>query len=302
MPTCWPTSARWRRRSAAGPDDVFVSWLPLYHDMGLIGAWLGSFYVGMPLVVMSPLAFLARPQRWLETISRWRGTLSAGPNFAYELCLNAHRRRRTGRARPVELAARLQRCRGGQPRHRAALPAALRRLRPEARSDERRSTAWPRRRSGCCFRRSRAGRASTVSRASTSCASTTRCPRRPTMRARCVSSPVADRCPGTRCASSDADGEPLGERIEGRLRVPRPVCHARLLARPEQTARLFRLRAGSTPVTAPSLAEGDVFVTGRRQGHRDPRRAQPVPAGNRGCGGRGLRRAQGLRGGVRPPR
>ena len=71
----------------AGPDDVFVSWLPLYHDMGLIGAWLGSLYVGMPLVVMSPLAFLARPQRWLEAISRWRGTLSAGPNFAYELCL-----------------------------------------------------------------------------------------------------------------------------------------------------------------------------------------------------------------------
>ncbi len=73
--------------TAAGPDDVFVSWLPLYHDMGLIGAWLGSLYVGMPLVVMSPLAFLARPQRWLEAVSRWRGTLSAGPNFAYELCL-----------------------------------------------------------------------------------------------------------------------------------------------------------------------------------------------------------------------
>ena len=68
-------------------DDVFVSWLPLYHDMGLIGAWLGSLVVGFPLVVMSPLAFLARPQRWLETITRYRGTLSAAPNFAYELCL-----------------------------------------------------------------------------------------------------------------------------------------------------------------------------------------------------------------------
>jgi 1-acyl-sn-glycerol-3-phosphate acyltransferase len=71
----------------ATPRDVFVSWLPLYHDMGLIGAWLGSMYVGFPLVVMSPLAFLARPVRWLEAIGRWRGTLSAGPNFAYELCL-----------------------------------------------------------------------------------------------------------------------------------------------------------------------------------------------------------------------
>lgn len=66
--------------------DVFVSWLPLYHDMGLIGAWLGSLYYGMPLVLMSPLTFLARPQRWLRAIHRHRGTLSAGPNFAYELC------------------------------------------------------------------------------------------------------------------------------------------------------------------------------------------------------------------------
>src|SRR5437879_2713880 len=67
--------------------DVFVSWLPLYHDMGLIGAWLGSLYYAYPLVVMSPLAFLARPERWLWAIHKYRGTLSGGPNFAYELCL-----------------------------------------------------------------------------------------------------------------------------------------------------------------------------------------------------------------------
>ncbi|AFL73771.1 1-acylglycerol-3-phosphate O-acyltransferase [Thiocystis violascens] len=72
---------------AIGPDDVFVSWLPLYHDMGLIGAWLGSLYFGIPLISMSPLAFLARPRRWLQAIHRHRGTLSAAPNFAYELCL-----------------------------------------------------------------------------------------------------------------------------------------------------------------------------------------------------------------------
>ncbi|MDJ0740499.1 MAG: AMP-binding protein [Gammaproteobacteria bacterium] len=71
----------------AGPDDVFVSWLPLYHDMGLIGAWLGSLYYGIPLVIMSPLDFISRPLRWLQAISRYRGTLSASPNFGYELCL-----------------------------------------------------------------------------------------------------------------------------------------------------------------------------------------------------------------------
>src|SRR5262245_35005758 len=67
--------------------DVFVSWLPLYHDMGLIGAWSGSLYYAYPLVLMSPLAFLAWPARWLWAIHRHRGTLSAGPNFAYELCV-----------------------------------------------------------------------------------------------------------------------------------------------------------------------------------------------------------------------
>ncbi len=66
--------------------DVFVSWLPLYHDMGLIGAWFGSLCHGCRLVVMSPLTFLARPERWLRAIDRFGGTLSASPNFGYEIC------------------------------------------------------------------------------------------------------------------------------------------------------------------------------------------------------------------------
>jgi len=72
----------------ASSRDVFVSWLPLYHDMGLIGAWLGCLYFGAPLHVMSPLSFLARPQSWLWAMHRCRATLSAAPNFAFELCLN----------------------------------------------------------------------------------------------------------------------------------------------------------------------------------------------------------------------
>jgi fatty-acyl-CoA synthase len=66
-------------------EDVGVSWLPLYHDMGLIGAWLMPLYFGLPVVVMSPLAFLSRPARWLRAFHRYRGTLGAAPNFAYEL-------------------------------------------------------------------------------------------------------------------------------------------------------------------------------------------------------------------------
>src|SRR4051794_33601839 len=66
---------------------VVVGWLPLYHDMGLIGNVLQPLHAGGRCVLMSPVAFLQRPLRWLEAISRFRGTVSGGPNFAYELCL-----------------------------------------------------------------------------------------------------------------------------------------------------------------------------------------------------------------------
>ncbi len=77
----------WGQAVALRPADVVVSWLPLYHDMGLIGAWLGSLYHACPLVLMSPLDFLARPERWLWAIHQHRGTVTAAPNFAFELCL-----------------------------------------------------------------------------------------------------------------------------------------------------------------------------------------------------------------------
>src|SRR3990167_8243408 len=72
---------------AVTPDDIAVSWLPLYHDLGLIGMWLGSLYHGIPLILMTPFAFLNRDRKWLWNIHYHRGTLSGAPNFAYELCL-----------------------------------------------------------------------------------------------------------------------------------------------------------------------------------------------------------------------
>ncbi|MCC3244861.1 AMP-binding protein [Methylocystis sp. WRRC1] len=73
----------------ASSADRVVSWLPLYHDMGLIGCWLGALYYGAPVMIMSPLAFLADPARWLWAISDHKATISAAPNFAFEFCLKS---------------------------------------------------------------------------------------------------------------------------------------------------------------------------------------------------------------------
>lgn len=64
-----------------------VSWLPPYHDMGLVGGILQPLYVGAPTTLMPPVAFLQKPMRWLEAISHYRATTSGGPNFAYDLCV-----------------------------------------------------------------------------------------------------------------------------------------------------------------------------------------------------------------------
>ncbi len=70
-----------------GPADCFVTWAPLFHDMGLIGGLLQPLYSGASLVLVSPRYFLERPARWLELVSRYRGTVSGGPDFAYRLCV-----------------------------------------------------------------------------------------------------------------------------------------------------------------------------------------------------------------------
>ncbi|HET6854579.1 MAG TPA: AMP-binding protein, partial [Pyrinomonadaceae bacterium] len=68
-------------------QSIIVGWLPLFHDMGLIGNVLQPLYVGAPCVLLSPMSFLQRPFRWLEAISKYRATTSGGPNFAYDFCV-----------------------------------------------------------------------------------------------------------------------------------------------------------------------------------------------------------------------
>ena len=69
-------------------DAVGMSWLPTYHDMGLVGGILMPVFMGRPCVLMSPMTFLQQPIRWLRTISRYGATISGAPNFAYQLCVD----------------------------------------------------------------------------------------------------------------------------------------------------------------------------------------------------------------------
>ena len=103
------------------PDDAVVSWLPLYHDMGLIGSWLFSLYHGLPITILSPLDFLVRPERWLWALSDSGGSLCPAPNFAYELCL---RKIRDEALAGVDLAKWRVAINAGEP----VLPATLERF------------------------------------------------------------------------------------------------------------------------------------------------------------------------------
>ena len=77
-------------------DSVFVTWLPLFHDLGLIGNMLQALYLGASCYLMTPMAFLQRPIRWLRAISSYGGTTSMAPNFAYERCLDIPEDERQG--------------------------------------------------------------------------------------------------------------------------------------------------------------------------------------------------------------
>lgn len=67
---------------------IGVSWLPMYHDMGLVGGVLSPMYMGLSMVLMSPMSFMQRPVRWLKAITKYQASTSGGPNFAYQLCVD----------------------------------------------------------------------------------------------------------------------------------------------------------------------------------------------------------------------
>lgn len=241
--------------------DVFVSWLPLYHDMGLIGAWLGSLYLGLSLVLMSPLYFLARPVRWLEAIHRHGGTLSAAPNFAYELCLK--------RISDAELAGLdLSTWRVAMNGAEAVMPQTVRRFQERFAPFGFRSTAMTpvygmaESSVGLTFPPLERGpRIDVIQRG-------------PFMTSgEAVPATADDPNPlsfvscgralsGHRIRIVDDSGRELTERVEGRLEFTGPSSTQGYFRNPQATARLIRdgwLDSGDRAY----IANGEVFVTGR---------------------------------------
>jgi acyl carrier protein len=242
-------------------DDVFVSWLPLYHDMGLISAWLASLYFAIPLVVMSPLAFLARPERWLRAIQRYRGTLSAAPNFAYELCV---KRIHDAQIEGLDLSSLRIAGNGAEP----VMPETLRRFterfahygfRPEAMTPvyglAECTVAL------LCPPLGRGPRIDRVDRRSFSGAG-----RAAPAAADDASALRFVSCgmplPGHEVRIVDAKGREVDERVEGRLEFRGPAATRGYYRSPTQTQRLFDgtwLDSGDRAY----LAGGEIYLTGR---------------------------------------
>ena len=186
------------------PRDVFVSWLPLYHDMGLIGAWLGSMCLGMPVVIMSPLAFLARPARWLAAIDAYRGTITAAPNFAYELCLRKVSDSELQTLEPFHTADGVERCRARGCQHHGAVRPALCPVRTPPRCPRSRLRTGGGRRGSCLPLPPRPGGAHQVTRSMPSTCAVTGRPFRHSRKVptRSASWRPANPCPAMRSESS----------------------------------------------------------------------------------------------------
>jgi 1-acyl-sn-glycerol-3-phosphate acyltransferase len=244
----------------AGPADIFVSWLPLYHDMGLIGAWLGSLYFAAPLVVMSPLTFLVRPEQWLWAIHRHRATLSAAPNFAFELCLH---KIEDAAIAGVDLSSLRLLANGSE----AVSPATIRRFaarfaqygfRPEAMAP-----VYGLAENGVGLTIPPLGRAPVIDRVDRGALSRSgsAVPARPNDPKALEFVACGHPLPSHEIRIMGPTGE-LGERQEGLLQFRGPSATAGYFANPAKTRQLFDggwLNSGDSAY----IAGGDVYITGR---------------------------------------
>nr|BFE56234.1 AMP-binding protein [Dactylosporangium thailandense] len=233
------------------PADVVVSWLPFYHDMGLIGAVLHPLYAGATAVLMPPTAFLRRPLRWLGAISRYGGTISPAPDFAYHLC--AQIAAANGVPDGLDLRSWRVACDGSEP----VRPATVRRF-----SEVFAGSGFD----GAAFAPSYGMAEATLL---VSGVAPGRAPRivpfdrgdgHPTEVVSCGPWSVDE-------VLVVRDGVPAGDGVEGEVLVRGPNVAAGYWRRPEQTGATFGCRVGEhTYLRTGDLGfvrDGELFVTGR---------------------------------------
>jgi fatty-acyl-CoA synthase len=243
--------------------DVLVSWLPLYHDMGLIGSWLLPLYYGLPLALLSPQAFLARPARWLHALHRHRGTLSSAPNFAYDLCV---RKVRDEELQGLDLSCWRAALNGSEAVSPETLERFARRFAPYGFRAEALMPAYGLAEVAVAFSFSPVGRGARVDTLERSrfehegearpSASTAPHP------LRLVSSGFP--LPGYAVRIVDKAGHLLGERRVGRIEVRGPSLTPGYYRNPEATRAVLHdgwMDSGDLGY----LADGELFVTGRRK-------------------------------------
>jgi len=244
-----------------GGEDVLVSWLPLYHDMGLIGAWLGSLYYAMPLALMSPLAFLVQPARWLWAIHRHRATLSGGPNFAYELCV---RRLQDEQLHGLDLSSWRIAFNGAEPVSADTLEAFARRFAPYGLRREAIMPVYGLAECSVALAFPPLQRGPLIDAIE----------REPFVRGgRCVPAAPGDPSalrmvccgrplPGHQIRIVDGSGREVGDRTEGRLEFKGPSATSGYFRNPAQTRKLFHgewLDSGDFAY----VAGGEIYITGR---------------------------------------
>lgn len=244
------------------PDDACVSWLPLYHDMGLIGAWFVPLFTGIPLIVMSPLAFLSRPERWLRAIHRHRATISPAPNFAYELCV---RKIPDKDLQGLDLSSWRAATNGAEPVRAETLERFAARFAPYGFRREALSPVYglaeatlgvaaPR--MGTGFKVDRIERAAFESQG------------------RAIPAGADDPAPlefvnagrpmpGISVKMVDAEGRELGERVEGRLWLRGPSATSGYYRNPEATRELIQEGGWLDSGDLAYWADGELYITGR---------------------------------------
>ncbi|MFQ5780163.1 MAG: AMP-binding protein, partial [Nitrospiria bacterium] len=245
------------------PTDAGVSWLPLYHDMGLIGSWLFCLYYGIPITILPPFAFLKRPERWLWAIHTHRATLSPAPNFAYEICA---RKIKDEEIKGLDLSSWRVAFNGAEPVSPETLARFTRRFAPYGFRPETFAPVYGLAESSVALTCPHIESLPRIDRVSREAFERDR---KAVTQADSEPSPLefvscGQPIPDHQVRIIDDNGKTVGERMEGRVEFRGPSCTEGYYRNPEETASLRHdgwLISGDLGY----WANGELFITGRKK-------------------------------------